>query len=68
MNRFPEPPALDPEVVRGLVRYAQNVVKYFEREAAEAQARGLDSSMDTELVAGWKFVSTAIAESYDTRG
>ena len=68
MERFPTPPPLDPQTVRDLVRYAEQVVRYLEDERAECRARDLPAGPLPELIAGWDFVATALAESYDLPG
>lgn len=68
MTGLPEPPPLDAATVRDLVAYAEHVAEHLEREITEAEARGLDTAPLPRLVEGWRFVATAIAESYDGRG
>ncbi|WP_139006238.1 hypothetical protein [Arthrobacter crystallopoietes] len=63
----PEPPKLEPEKIRALISYADDMAAYMQSEIELAYEFGKSTPENdlTELVEGWKFTAQGLRDSYD---
>ncbi|CCH90679.1 protein of unknown function [Modestobacter italicus] len=66
MQLFPEPPALERDVVDALVAYAEQCATWLEKDMREAEARGhRPSAEQQDNLRGYRFTALFLQESYD---
>ena len=66
MEHFPEPPALERNVVDALISYAEQCATWLEQDMREAEAHGhRPSAEQQENLRGYRFTALFLQESYD---
>ncbi len=67
MPSVPEPPTLEPEQIKGLISYAENMAAFLqaEMELIHELGRSTAESDLNERIEGWKFTAQGLRDSYD---
>lgn len=65
----PEPPELEPDMVRALIDYADRMAAFMAAEMKLGRELGKTAPEDdlSGLVKGWKFTAQGLRDSYDGR-